>query len=134
VLRQAIGVSYKTAWYLCHRIRAALTDEGTDGVHRHPERSGPSDRTDAPFEEIVATSYRHLSRKHRPAYLSEMRFRQAHRDDADVFREILVRLLRTPTLSYADLTTPARVRVGGRTTRMRVDRHRHRVESPRRSR
>lgn len=27
-LHRMLGVSYKTAWYLCHRIRAAMKDEG----------------------------------------------------------------------------------------------------------
>src|SRR5438105_15431044 len=27
-LKRTLGVSYKTAWYLCHRIRAAMKDEG----------------------------------------------------------------------------------------------------------
>jgi transposase-like protein len=27
-LKRTLGVSYKTAWYLCHRIRAAMQDEG----------------------------------------------------------------------------------------------------------
>jgi transposase-like protein len=26
-LKRSLGVSYKTAWYLCHRIRSAMTDE-----------------------------------------------------------------------------------------------------------
>ena len=29
-LKRMLGVSYKTAWYLCHRIRAAMKDEGAD--------------------------------------------------------------------------------------------------------
>src|SRR2546426_7117660 len=27
-LKRMLGVSYKTAWYLCHRIRATMTNEG----------------------------------------------------------------------------------------------------------
>lgn len=29
-LKRTLGVSYKTAWYLCHRIRAAMLDESGD--------------------------------------------------------------------------------------------------------
>src|SRR5689334_1984255 len=29
-LKRMLGVSYKTAWYLCHRIRSAMTDETTE--------------------------------------------------------------------------------------------------------
>lgn len=28
-LKRTLGVAYKTAWYLCHRIRSAMTQEGT---------------------------------------------------------------------------------------------------------
>jgi transposase-like protein len=28
-LKRMLGVSYKTAWYLCHRIRAAMKDDGS---------------------------------------------------------------------------------------------------------
>ena len=27
-MKRTLGVSYKTAWYLCHRIRAAMTELG----------------------------------------------------------------------------------------------------------
>jgi transposase-like protein len=30
-LKRTLGVSYKTAWYLCHRIREAMSDTGTRG-------------------------------------------------------------------------------------------------------
>lgn len=29
-LSRMLGVSYKTAWYLCHRVRATMKDEGSD--------------------------------------------------------------------------------------------------------
>lgn len=29
-LKRMLGVSYKTAWYLCHRIRAAMSQEGAE--------------------------------------------------------------------------------------------------------
>src|SRR4051812_2674616 len=29
-LKRMLGVSYKTAWYLCHRIRAAMKEEGAE--------------------------------------------------------------------------------------------------------
>jgi transposase-like protein len=29
-LKRMLGISYKTAWYLCHRIRAAMKDEGAE--------------------------------------------------------------------------------------------------------
>lgn len=32
-IKRTIGVSYKTAWYLCHRIRAAMTEDNPDPLH-----------------------------------------------------------------------------------------------------
>jgi transposase-like protein len=32
-LKRMLGVSYKTAWYLCHRIRAAMHDESSPLLH-----------------------------------------------------------------------------------------------------
>jgi transposase-like protein len=32
-LKRMLGVSYKTAWYLCHRIRAAMHDEAAPLLH-----------------------------------------------------------------------------------------------------
>jgi len=32
-LKRMLGVSYKTAWYLCHRIRAAMHDESAPLLH-----------------------------------------------------------------------------------------------------
>src|SRR6185369_4763056 len=32
-LKRMLGVSYKTAWYLCHRIRAAMHDENAPLLH-----------------------------------------------------------------------------------------------------
>ena len=29
-LKRMLGVSYKTAWYLCHRIRSAMHDENQE--------------------------------------------------------------------------------------------------------
>jgi transposase-like protein len=32
-LKRMLGVSYKTAWYLCHRIRSAMVDENAPPLH-----------------------------------------------------------------------------------------------------
>jgi transposase-like protein len=36
-LKRVIGVSYKTAWYLCHRIRAAMKDESVESLKGYVE-------------------------------------------------------------------------------------------------
>lgn len=104
-LRETLGVSYKTAWFLCHRIRAALQEDGTDSPGR-PDGGAP-EADAARADRAVVSTYRNLSDKHLPAYAGEMRFRQAHGNDTGVFREMLLRLLRTPSITYADLTAGA---------------------------
>ena len=34
-LKRMLNVSYKTAWFLSHRIRAAMTDANPDPTHHH---------------------------------------------------------------------------------------------------
>ena len=43
-MKRTLGVSYKTAWHLCHRIREAMTTDRTARSatdHRPPKRYGP---------------------------------------------------------------------------------------------
>ena len=48
-LKRMLGVSYKTAWYLCHRIRAAMKDEGSELLSGIVE-----ERSDADAELVAA--------------------------------------------------------------------------------
>jgi transposase-like protein len=122
-LKEMLGVSYKTAWYLSHRIRTAMRDEAPSSLltimdatesgamieDRDIEKAGSDVRTQAArsmwslFRRSVAGSYHHLSPKHFPAYLDETAFRYKNRENAFLFRDTVLRLLDSETLSYNDL-------------------------------
>lgn len=93
-LKRMLGVSYKTAWYLCHRIRTAMKDEALQTRRGR----GP---VDADAE--IAGPYHHLSEKHLQAYLDEMSFRDKNRRNAHLFRDTLLRLIGSGSKPYAEL-------------------------------
>lgn len=89
-LAEMLGVSYKTAWFLSHRIRAALENEAR-GSRSRVHGVGPSD----------------VSEKHLPRYADELRFRSANRENPHLFHDVLLRLLEAEALSYKDLVASA---------------------------
>jgi transposase-like protein len=84
-LAEMLGVSYKTAWFLSHRIRAALEDE-VHGSRSSSHGVGPSD----------------VSEKHLPRYDDEVRFRSNTQGNPYLFRDILLRLLEAEALPYKE--------------------------------
>lgn len=200
-MKRVIGVSYKTAWFLCHRIRAAMTEQDPTPLNGTVEcdetfiggrtrgkglgkgaylqnkgivigviqRGGKVrlqviDRTDrktlhafikehtAPDTEVIITddwqayrgigdhdtkhevinhkskeyvrgdihtngienvwsllkrsvtgTYHKLSIKHLDAYLDELEWRFNNRDNSYLFRDTLIKLLRSKQLEYQDL-------------------------------
>lgn len=97
-VKDTIEVSYKTAWHLGHRIRAAmrLAENGDEG---------PRAATDgwSVVRESVGGPYRHVSAKHLPAYQDEAAFRAHNRANPYRLRDTLERLLRGDALPYRDL-------------------------------
>lgn len=93
-LKRMLDVSYKTAWYLCHRIRAAMKDEAADPTRESVEAAASASRS-------------HLSTKHLSAYLDEFTFRQRNRDNPYQFRDLLLRLLGAESMSYSELVASA---------------------------
>lgn len=94
-LRRTLGISYKTAWHLMHRIRAAMTEEGADGDH--------GDRG-----AVVARSSRTLGRvTHLSAYLDEKAFRTKNRGNPYLLVEMLSRLIGIGSVPYARLIASA---------------------------
>jgi transposase-like protein len=78
-LSATIGVSYKTAWSLGHRIRSALAGD-VNGA----EAPGPP----------VAGSYHQVSSRYLPAYEIERAWRERNRGNPDAFAAALRSLLR----------------------------------------
>jgi len=89
-IKGMLGVPYKTAWYLCHRIREAMRDPV--GPARKPR---PPDRLGHPTN---------ISQKHRARYIDEIAFRSSNRGNPYRFRDILLGLVRAGSLPYSELT------------------------------
>ena len=125
-LKQVLGVSYKTAWYLSHRIRSSMKNEAPEDVHAAVEdgRMVPDDRIhpdtlshllaeseEAAHPNMVWTalqrslsgSYYHLSAKHLPAYVDEVAYRHKNRNNAYLLRDMLLRLIGAESMSYTEL-------------------------------
>ena len=124
-LREAIGGSYKTAWFVGHRIRAAMSrsllDPGTPLALAHDlgERAGDAAPTASVsaglalerwvlVRRLVAGAYHRPSLEHLSAYWNESRWRAAHLDDAHVFRETARALLAAEPLPYRELVDHTR--------------------------
>lgn len=83
-LKRMLGVSYKTAWYLCHRIRSTMSDESGESL----------------FDRSVIGAYHKLSVKHLPAYLDEAAFRWNNRENPYLFRDTILKLIEGDSLPY----------------------------------
>jgi hypothetical protein len=93
-MKRTIKVSYKTAWYLCHRIRVAMKDEASRSV------SSVADRR-------TAAGGSRVSEKHLPKYLDEIAFRSSNRGNRNRFRDVLLRLIDADSIPYAELIASA---------------------------
>ncbi len=123
-LQAALGVTYKTAWFVGHRIRAAMalslldptvplalarSGEGpaaaNPGLPRahggHPEAS----RRWSLLRQLIAGDYHRPSASHLGAYWNESRWRAAHPSGPDAFRDTVGALLRAEPLTYERLVS-----------------------------
>ena len=123
-LWKQIGGSYKSAWFVEHRIRAAMGNLGAVGpvvalrddspaagvVRELPARGAPAGAAAPPgwrtLHGAIAGPYRNPSMKYLSAYWNEARWRVAHGRDSGAFRETVVALLNHPPLTYERLVAP----------------------------
>ena len=94
-LKDMLGISYKTAWYLTHRIRSAMKDDTARSMH------GVSD-----VDEVARSRMGHKG-KHLTAFQDERAFRAKNRDNPYLFREIVSRLIGVESLPYTRLIATA---------------------------
>jgi hypothetical protein len=91
-MKRTLKVAYKTAWYLCHRIREAVkSDEGIllSGI--------------VEYDETFVGSFHQVSEKHLDRYLDELEFRFNNRNNPYLFRDTLLRLIASDNLEYKEL-------------------------------
>lgn len=94
-LARMLDISYKTAWYLNHRVRAAMVDDRSRSLRVLTE----ADR---------ATRARMGHKgKHLDAYRNEERFHAKNRSNPYLFRILLSRLIGLEAVPYTELTASA---------------------------
>jgi transposase-like protein len=99
-LMQVLGGSYKTAWFLEHRIRAAMCTarRRRGSVRRH---DGAGERT---YVASLVGRYHQLGLKYLPTYQAEQHWRMRQRDNPNAFRDTVLALLHAEPLSFDELT------------------------------
>lgn len=129
-LQRILGGSYKSAWFLEHRIRSAMTagnpEPGapvafvpvapTVGQTRAPS-STAGGAIEAPaswpvLRSLITGVHRNVGTRHLAAYWDEVRWRHRHAENPRAFRDTVVALLDHPWLPYDELTG-SRVPAGG---------------------
>jgi transposase-like protein len=92
-IARTLGISYKSAWYLCHRIRKAMGE----ALPGEPQVSAGVRRS-------ISASHHSVSAKHLDRYIEEFEFRSSNRNNPFLFRDTLARLATTPKMDYKELT------------------------------
>jgi transposase-like protein len=108
-LVELLGVTYKTAWFAEHRVRAALQD-GQRLVALAPTGASPGRRSrngtrSRVFARPLVGSYHQLDVKYLPAYLAEIEWRSESRHNPYAFRDTVLRLLGGDPLAYTELVS-----------------------------
>ena len=102
-LHHVLGGSYKTAWFVEHRIRAAIASPtALESVEYAPDMH--TGEVWQMLEASIGETYHQLSLKHLPAYWSEMEWRALNSENPFIFRDTILALVRGDTLPYEELT------------------------------
>ena len=115
-LRRILGGSYKSVWFLEHRIRAAMVSGGvlaeSPVAYAAPVAARPV-RDVRPVEDppgwpllrsVIAGAHGNVRGKYLAAYWNEARWRDEQRTNPDAFRDTVLALLDHPWLPYDVLT------------------------------
>lgn len=131
-LKDVLGGGYKTAWFVGHRIRAAMTHPASVGApvalaadHAAVGLGGAAEAAAAGEARHVAAAkwayaraqiagaYHRPSTKHLEAYWNEAQWRATHVANPDAFRDTVRALLDTGPLPYDELVDGGRARAEG---------------------
>ena len=131
-LQKILGGSYKSAWFLEHRIRCAMAAANPDPKApspscRPPRRRGrarptprrPSGRakrrrTGRFCALLIAGVHRNVGARYLAAYWDEVRWRHENGGNPNAFRDTVAALLEHPWLPYEELTGSRPSRDGAR--------------------
>jgi transposase-like protein len=103
-LVELLGVTYKTAWFAEHRVRAAL-QEGNSVVAAVPPQTTQKGTRARVFARPIVGRYHQLDLKYLPAYLAEIEWRSESRRNPNAFRDTVLRLLGGDPLAYSELVS-----------------------------
>ncbi len=101
-LVQQLGGSYKTAWFIEHRVRAALGESRRGGVVRSLSAVGVVDG-DRVYDRALVGRYHQHGVKHLDAYRAESEWLERNAGNPNRFRDTVAALLRGDPLPYAEL-------------------------------
>ena len=103
----SIGGSYKTSWFVEHRVRAAMAQ----ALLEAPDQPAAPDDLPDPAERTAGSAYRRPSVDHLHAYWAETRWRASQRNGQDAYRATVRALLAARPVTYRQLTSRARRRL-----------------------
>ena len=103
-LMKVLGGSYKTAWFVEHRIRAAF-------CAARPARrlSSPESFVERTYDAEQVGRYHQLGLKYLYAYQAEESWRARHRDNPNAFRDTVLALIHADPLSLDELVAEVSV-------------------------
>jgi transposase-like protein len=96
-----LGVTYKTAWFVEHRVRAAV--HHAHRVAASPERIRRTGKRQRVYDRSLVGAFHQLDLKYLSAYLAEAEWRSQSRRNPDAFRDTVLRLLGGEPLAYSRL-------------------------------
>src|SRR3954469_8569737 len=99
-----LGVTYKTAWFVEHRVRAALQGAPPAGAVP-PAHVSPRGERQRVYDRPIVGRYHQLDMKYLPAYLAEIEWRASNRGNPEAFRDTVLRLVGSDPVAYAKLVT-----------------------------
>jgi transposase-like protein len=103
-LAQVLGGSYKTAWFVEHRVRASLgrTRRRADEPRPRPVRTGGA--AARIYDRSTVGPYHQMGLRYLAAYLTEGRWRAENRGNPQAFHDAVLALIEADPLEYGELT------------------------------